>query len=195
MDNAITLRAGVQRAYEEVATAPAGPHPFKVGAEFAAALGYPADWLAGQPAEAVAAFTGTSAVSVWAEIPAGARVLDLGCGAGLDSLWAAERAGPAGRVLGADFSPAMLARARAAARAAGAAARFVNAAAERLPLPDGAVDVALVNGLFNLNPARRSVFAELARVVRPGGAVYAAEIILSAPVDAPADPSLSDWFS
>src|SRR5690606_7158335 len=109
-----------------------------------------------------------SNVSVFAEIPAGATVLDLGCGAGLDALIAAGRTGPAGRVVGLDFSPPMLARARQAAAEAGTTqAHFIMSVAEALPLPGASVDVALVNGLFNLNLARGQILRELARVLRP----------------------------
>ena len=122
-------------------------------------------------------------------------MLDLGCGAGLDSLIAAWRVGLAGKVTGLDFSDAMLRRARGAAAEAGLDhVQFQRAEAERLPLPDGSVDIALVNGIFNLNTARAAIFRELARVVRPGGAVFAAELILRG--SAPAEPArLSDWFS
>src|SRR5438874_1465737 len=111
------LRQGVYAAYTAVAKQPEGEHPFAVGRAFAAGLGYPLEQLDRLPPESVQAFTGVSAVSIWADLPAGARVLDLGCGAGMDALIAAERVGPTGSVLGVDFSPAMLARARRAARA------------------------------------------------------------------------------
>ncbi len=133
-------------------------------------MGYPSDWVNRLPLVSVEAFTGVSNVSLFAEIPGGATVLDLGCGAGLDSLIAAERAGPTGAVLGFDFSPAMLLRARQGAHEAGQnRASFCQAGAENLPVPNQSVDIALVNGLFNLNPARAEIFRELARVVRPGG--------------------------
>ncbi len=84
------LREGVREAYSEAARKPQDEHPFPVGREFAESLGYPPDLLAGLPAVAVEAFSGVSNVSVFAEIPSGATVLDLGCGAGLDSLIAAR---------------------------------------------------------------------------------------------------------
>jgi arsenite methyltransferase len=112
-------------------------------------------------------------------------VLDLGCGAGLDSLIAARRAGLSGKVIGVDFSTAMLDRARKAAKKACIQnASFEQTGAECLPLSPASVDVALVNGIFNLNPERESIFRELARVLRPGGVVYAAELILGSPLPA-----------
>ncbi len=100
------------QAYTRVAVRPADETRFRVGREFAEGLGYPSDWVNRLPPVSVEAFTGVSNVGLFAEIPGSATVLDLGCGAGLDALIAAERAGPAGAVLGVDFSPAMLARAR-----------------------------------------------------------------------------------
>jgi ubiquinone/menaquinone biosynthesis C-methylase UbiE len=135
-------------------------------------------------------------VSLFAELPPGAQVLDLGCGAGLDTLIAAERVGQAGRVTGVDFSAAMLARAWQSAEVSGRGnICLAHAAAEMLPLADATVDVALVNGIFNLNPQRTQIFAELGRVVRQGGAVYAAELILREPAPAAVPANLDDWFS
>lgn len=190
------LREGVWRAYTSVAEEPAQDHPFAVGRAFAEKLGYPPDVLDHLPAAAVEAFTGVSNVSLFAEIPVGAQVLDLGCGAGLDSLIAAGRVGPTGSVIGLDFSETMLARARQSAWEA----QLVNVEfrlgdAERIPLNEATIDVALVNGIFNLNPARTTIFQELARVVRPGGRVYAAELILKEPLPQAEQASLADWFA
>ena len=191
-----TLREGVRRAYSAVGRHPDGDHPFAVGRRFAEGLGYPAEMLARLPAASVEAFTGVSNVGLFAEIPPGAYVLDVGCGAGLDTLIAAERAGLTGQVMGIDFSATMLARARRSAEASsGENIRLAQAGAEALPAPDESVDVALVNGIFNLNPERDRIFAELGRVVRPGGLVFAAELILREPSLAAAPDSLDDWFS
>jgi SAM-dependent methyltransferase len=115
------------------------------------------------PPVSVEAFAGVSNLAVSADIPPEARVLDLGCGAGLDSLILARRVGATGRVVGIDFSGAMLLRARKAAAACGAVnVTFYQGDAERLPLDEASVDVALVNGIFNLNPGRAEIFRELA---------------------------------
>lgn len=189
------LRAAVCRAYSAAAERPADKHAFPVGRAFAESLGYPAELLSTLPAVAVEAFAGVSDVAVFAMIPAGAVVLDLGCGAGVDTLVAAQRTGPRGLVVGIDFSAAMLARAQAGTAALGARAAFIRAGGERLPLRDRAIDVVLVNGIFNLNPARTAIFSELARVVRRGGAVYAAELVLVEPVPRAEFTSEADWFA
>jgi arsenite methyltransferase len=167
-----------------------------VGRQFAQSLGYPSRLLADLPASAVEAFAGVSNVAVFADIPKGAIVLDLGCGSGLDSLIAAKRVGPAGRVIGLDFCEPMLARARqSAAEVSYHNMEFHRADAEELFLEDAAIDVALVNGIFNLNPARDLIFRELARVVRPGGTVYGAELILREPLPPEEQVSETNWFA
>lgn len=194
-EQAARLRSAVERAYSAAADHPRDKHAFPVGRAFAESVGYPPELLADLPPDSVDAFAGVSSVSVFASIPAGCTVLDLGCGAGLDSLTAARRVGPAGRVIGIDFSPSMLGRSRRAAASLGLNVAFVRADAERLPLPRASIDVALVNGIFNLNPAREDIFRELGRVVRPGGVVYAAELVTGEPVERTGPISDSDWFA
>jgi arsenite methyltransferase len=161
------VRDKVRTAYSAAAERPAERHPFPVGRAFAESLGYPAALLDSLPSVAVEAFAGVS----------------MGCGAGLDSLIAARRVGLRGKVTGVDFSDAMLARAREAASDSGIEnVSFEKADAERLPLSSASIDVALVNGIFNLNPTRDSIFRELARVLRPDGVAYAAELILAKPL-------------
>ncbi len=196
MDRAQQLREGVRRAYSAAADRPREKHPFPVGRQFAESLGYRSETLDNLPEVSVDAFSGVSNVSVFADIPRSATVLDLGCGAGLDSLIAARRTEQTGKVIGVDFSEAMLGRARQGAAECGADnAQFLRAEAEKLPLEDGSIDVALVNGIFNLNPAREAIFRELARVVRPGGVVYVAELILSEPLPAEVQAGENDWFA
>jgi SAM-dependent methyltransferase len=196
MNELAQLREQVRSVYSRVAEAPQAEHPFSIGRRFAEQLGYPLQLLDRLPGAAVEAFTGVSNVAMFAQLPEAATVLDAGCGAGLDSLIAAQRVGARGAVIGVDFSAAMLARARHAAAEAGLSnAAFRRVEAERLPLADASVDVVLVNGIFNLNPARAAIFRELARVVRPGGAVYAAELILKEPPPPQAPSGPADWFA
>ncbi len=190
------IREKVRDAHSAAAIRPKGRHPFPVGREFAESIGYAPDLLLRMPAACVDAFAGVSNVSVLAGIPAGSRVLDLGCGAGLDSLIAAHRTGPRGAVIGIDFSEDMLQRARCGASESGASnVVFCRADGERLPIATDSIDVAIVNGIFNLNPTRGAIFGELARVLRPGGAVYAAELILSQPRPPEQESDEANWFA
>ncbi|MCC6264365.1 MAG: methyltransferase domain-containing protein [Bryobacterales bacterium] len=189
------LRDGVRKAYSAAALEPDAKHPFPVGAAFAASLGYPEEVLQEAPAASLASFAGVANVSCFAPIREGVRVLDLGCGSGLDSYVSAHRAGSKGETVAVDFSLDMLRRARHAGDAQASRILFLQASAEQLPLPDASIDVALVNGIFNLNPDRERLFPELARVLRPGGTVAGAELILKEPIPVPENPSPESWFS
>lgn len=189
------LKDQVRRAYSNAASEPCAPQVFPIGRAFAESLGYPAELLDRIPARSVEAFTGVSNVSVFANLPAGANVLDVGCGAGLDAFIAADRVKP-GCVTGLDFSPEMIARADQSLQETDQTnVRFLLGDAEQIPLPAGSVDVALANGIFNLNPARERIFRELARVIRPGGEVYAAELLLRAPLPDEVRDNPSNWFA
>lgn len=190
------LRTGVRQAYSAVADNPRAKHPFPVGRRLAVNVGYPRSLLATLPATAVDAFAGVSYLPGFAEIPDGSTVLDLGCGAGLDALCIASRIGTASTIVSMDFSATMLRRAQQAGVAMGYQnLRLVQNDAEALPLPTASIDVALVNGIFNLNPARDAIFAELARVVRPGGVVYAAELVLREPLRKAVVVNEATWFA
>lgn len=195
-DKADLLRSKVSEAYSAAAEHPEQKHPFPVGRQLAEDLGYPAEVLDNVPQTSVEAFAGVSNVSLFADLPEGATVLDLGCGAGMDSIIAARRVGPTGRVIGIDFSEAMLVRARAGKEAANLAhLQFQRGAAEHIPLPTESVDVALVNGIFNLNPQRQEILFELARVLRPHGSAFIAELILTKPLPEADHASESNWFA
>ncbi len=190
------LRDAVRDAYSAVAASPRGRHPFPVGRRFAVRVGYPDQLLAELPAPAVDAFAGVSNVSLTAPLEHGATVLDLGCGSGLDTLLAARMVGPAGRVLAVDFSETMLARTREAVGAMNLNNVVLHrASGEELPLDDDSVDVAMVNGIFNLNPRRTEIMRELVRVIRPGGQLRAAELVLARPVERAASFTAKEWFT
>ena len=196
MNKAWSLRHIVRDAYSAAAGESHTKHPFPVGRRFAESVGYPLELLDDMPSVSVDAFSGVSNVSVFAEIPAEATVFDLGCGSGLDSLVAARRTGPKGKVIGVDFSKAMLERAnRALAEIGTDNVKLRLADAERLPIRVGSIDIALVNGIFNLNPARQTIFSELARVVRQGGLVYAAELILREPLPPEFEITENNWLA
>jgi arsenite methyltransferase len=190
------LRERVEQVYSSIATTPQARHPFVTGRTLAANVGYPQHKLDQLPATASASFAGVAAVGCFAQIAPGATVLDLGCGAGLDSLLAAQQTGVMGQVIGIDFSTEMVQRAQQNATARGMTnLSALCGDAERLPLADQSIDTSLINGIFNLNPARPAIFAELARVMRPGGAVYAAEIVLRHPLAPAVVAQETNWFA
>jgi arsenite methyltransferase len=196
MSTPTSLRESVRQAYSAIAEHPHEESPFPTGRALAEDLGYPVDLLDTLPVTAVEAFCGVSNVSVFAEIPKGATVLDLGCGAGLDTLIAARRTGEKGKVIAIDFSEAMVERAcRAISEDRATNVETHLASGENLPIGDASVDVALINGLFNLNPSRERIFCELARVLKPGGVVFAAELVLNAPLPEEERKSATNWFS
>ena len=196
MNNQDQIRIRVKQAYTWIAEHPDAAPIFPTGRALAEGVGYPPDLLDTLPSASVEAFCGLSNVSVFAELPGGATVLEVGCGAGLDTLIAARRTGAEGKVIAVDFSMAMLDRARDSAQEAGIDnVEFLCADAEKLPVPNGSIDVAIVNGIFNLNPRRDQIFSELARVVKPGGAVYAAEIVLAGPLPKGERESADNWLS
>ncbi len=197
MDESLAKRLydGVKKAYSVAAERPLEEHPFPLGRTFAESIGYPKELLDSLPASSSNVFAGVSNVSVFAEIPRGSKILDLGCGAGLDSLIAARKTGSAGRVIGIDFSRSMVSRARESAEEADLInVEFREGPADQISVQDGAIDVAIVNGIFNLNPNRDAIFRELARVVHPGGSVYGAELILIRPLMNASPPTEDDWF-
>lgn len=175
------LHAAVRQRFAAVALAPAEEKRFPVGAASARTLGYDAPEIARLPAAATDSFCGVGYPLGLGEPQPGQTVLDLGSGAGLDSLLAGRRVGPTGKVVGVDFCPEMVARARRTAAALGLAhVTFITAALEELPLPDASVDLVLSNGVFNLCPDKPRVLAEVFRVLRPGGRLQMADILLEA---------------
>ncbi|MBU0482904.1 MAG: methyltransferase domain-containing protein [Proteobacteria bacterium] len=191
-----SMRRGVCHAYSAVADTPAAKHPFPVGREFAEAIGYDKSVLDALPPATTESFTGVSNVSVFAEIPNGATVVDLGCGTGVDSLIAAQKTGASGQVLGIDFSLSMLKKGRRAIRATETNnLTFLCADAERLPLLDKTVDRVMVNGIFNLNPDRAEIIKEIYRILKPGGKIFGAELIANKTQRRQKITSLSQWMA
>ena len=147
------LRDAIRTEYASVAADPARGFHFHTGRRLARILGYDEDWLAGVPEDSIASFAGTGNPFSVGRLGAGERVVDIGCGAGIDSLIAARMVGPSGEVIGVDMTPAMLDRARtSAARGGFSNVRFEEGLAESLPVPDEWADVVISNGVLNLFP-------------------------------------------
>jgi arsenite methyltransferase len=190
------LREGVKQAYSSVATKPKEKHPFPVGRHFAENIGYSKEILDNLPKIALRSFTGVTNVSVFAEIPKGSIVLDVGCGAGLDTLIASRKTGKTGRVIGIDFSIEMLECACSASKEFADNINYYCADAENLPVHSESIDIIIVNGIFNLNPFRTKIFGELYRVIKREGNLYISELIEKKEQNK-SDKifNLNDWFT
>jgi ubiquinone/menaquinone biosynthesis C-methylase UbiE len=146
------------------------------------------------PDTAVESFAGVANPFTLGRLEAGEHVLDLGSGAGTDSLVAAQMVGPTGRVVGIDMTPEMLAKARRAADELGAGnVEFLEAEAERLPFEDASFDVVISNGVIDLIPDKDAVFAELFRVLRPGGRIQVADVTIQQPVSEEGRRKIDLW--
>lgn len=175
-----SLRAEVQSIYSRVAASPDGEFHFHRGPRYAASmLRYDERELAALPPEVTSSFAGVGNPHAIGPLPAGATVLDIGCGAGTDLLLAARRVGPAGRAIGVDMTAAMRERAMKGAAACGLDNVDVRKGdATRLPVDARSVDVVISNGVLNLVPEKERAVAEIARVLKPGGRVQIGDIII-----------------
>jgi arsenite methyltransferase len=185
--DSVSLRRHVVEMYERVADTPADYFHFNVGADYAVRhLGYDRAELESLPGWATSRFAGVGSPFAAGEIPAGATVVDHACGAGTDLLIAARRAGAMGHAIGVDITPAMQRAARRAAFESGLSARIeVRAGSfDALPVADASADVVLSNGVLNLAEDKLRVLGEALRVLRPGGALYLADVVLERDLDA-----------
>ena len=188
------LACEIQHKYTEVAVEPERGFHFHTGRRLAQMLAYPDEWLDATPEPVVASFAGVGNPFRLGTLPEGAVVLDIGSGAGFDAHQAARQVGPSGRVIGVDMTPAMLAKARAGAEAAGLAnVEFREGRAERLPLADASVDVVISNGVINLCPDKDAVYREIFRVLRPAGRLQIADVMVQRPVPEEARANIDLW--
>jgi SAM-dependent methyltransferase len=187
------LKSEIKKTYASVSEEPEKDFIFPTGRAWAEDLGYP-DELEDVPDAAAESFAGVANPWSLGRLALGERVLDLGSGAGTDSLIAAEMVGPNGHVTGVDMTPEMLAKARAAAAEMGAAnVDFVEAEAVHLPFPDTTFDVVISNGVIDLIPDKDAVFAELHRVLVPGGRLQIADVTIQSPVGAEGRRNIDLW--
>jgi arsenite methyltransferase len=189
-----SLRRAIQLEYAEVADHPEYGFHFLVGRPLAAVLGYDPAWLAGVAEASVESFAGTGNPFSIRLLDDGENVVDVGSGAGIDSLIAARMVGPSGHVIGVDMTPAMLAKARRAAEDAQLAnVEFREGTAEALPVDDEWADVVISNGVLNLMPDKYAGLAEMARVLKPGGRLQIGDILVQHPVPESARQQIDLW--
>jgi SAM-dependent methyltransferase len=189
-----TLRGAIQEEYAEVATTPTKGFHFHTGRPLARMLGYPAAETDSLPDTAIESFAGVGNPFIFDLLRPGETVVEVGSGAGFDAVLAARQVGPAGRVIGVDMTPAMLEKARANAALLGLAqVEFRQGYMEELPIEAASADVVISNGVLNLSPNKEAVCAEIARVLKPGGRIQMADIVVQRAVPDAAKENIDLW--
>jgi arsenite methyltransferase len=187
------LKREIKKTYASVSKEPEKDFIFPTGRSWAEDLDYPPE-LANVPERAAESFAGVANPFSLGRLEPGEKVADLGCGAGTDSLVAAQMVGPTGSVTGIDMTPEMLAKARAAADELGAEnVEFVPGEIEHLPFADESIDVVISNGVIDLIPDKDAVFAEIFRVLRSGGRIQIADVTIQNPVSEEGRRNIDLW--
>ena len=188
------LRSEIRKTYTDVSIDQEQEFIFPTGRAWAQELGYPEPELSRVPDATVESFAGVANHWLLGRAEPGDVVLDLGCGAGTDLLIAAQMTGPGGRVVGVDMTSAMLERAAASAREMGLDTVEVHESLiEALPLEDGSVDLVISNGVIDLVPDKDAVLDEIDRVLRPGGRLQLADVVIHKEVSEDARARIDLW--
>ena len=190
----VVLRREIRDEYKEVADHPDKGFHFHTGYQLAELLGYDDALVSTLPKGAVESFAGTGNPFTLGVIGRGARVVDVGSGAGIDSLIAGRLVGPEGHVIGVDMTAEMREKASGAAAESGLSqVEFREGYAEKLPVEDGWADVVISNGVVNLCPDKLGVFKEMNRVLKPGGRIQIGDILVQTAVSEDAKRDVSLW--
>jgi arsenite methyltransferase len=188
----------VRAEYDRLAREPAGSFHFHRGPEYASRmLGYDPEELASIPAESTAAFSGVGNPQRIGRMLPGEAILDVGCGAGMDLILAARRIGRAGRAIGVDITPSMIELAKRSALKAGLweTIEVLRGSAEHMPVESRSIDVVISNGALNLSPDKSSAFHEIYRVLKPGGRLHLADIVLQRELSLAARSAIDLWVA
>jgi SAM-dependent methyltransferase len=188
------LRAEVKLKYRDVATDPTKGFHFHTGRPLARMLDYPMALVDVLPDQVVESFAGVNNPFLMGDLRPGERVLDIGSGAGFDSVLAAQMVGPDGHVTGVDMTPEMRDKATSnAARMGLQNVNYVDGLAESLPLGDSSVDVVISNGVINLCVDKLAVYKEIHRVLKPGGRLQIADVVVQKPLPDDAVHDIDLW--
>jgi arsenite methyltransferase len=200
MENELTrqdkerIEESIRGKYLKVAVSLEGLFRYPTGRAGLEALNYDPHIIKALPEPVAAFFCGVGNPFSLGPIQPGAAVLDIGCGAGVDSLVAAHVVGPEGRVTGVDLVPEMLARAREHARLAGVDnVIFQESSAEQLPFPDNSFDVVISNGVLNLVVDKVKALSEIYRVLKPGGRFLLADQVLAGELPKELQARIENW--
>ncbi len=188
------LRARISAKYRDVAMNPELGFHFHTGAKLARMLGYPEETITALPSGTVDSFAGTGNPFLFGDLAEGEHVVDIGCGAGFDSITAARQVGPAGQVMAVDMTREMRLKTMAAANQLNLQnVRVLEGYAENLPVGDNVADVVISNGVINLCPDKQAVFREMFRVLKPGGRIQVGDILVHREVPQEAKDDIELW--